>query len=270
MTLLREKYGNIAAGNRSPCGVRQKALQAASIFFTIRRLMRDQTEHLRPIRSFVRRAGRLTPSQRLALRELWPAAGLSYSHEALDFQAIFGRSAPVVLEIGFGDGESLVQQATANPEKHYVGIEVHEPGVGHCLLKARDAGINNLRLLMHDAIEVLNDQIPPESLSRVNLYFPDPWPKKRHHKRRIVQDTFLNTIADRLSEGGTLNIATDWADYAEHIDAVFSQSERFSCTERREHQGEQPLDRPQTKFERRGLKRGYSICDWCFTKTISK
>lgn len=232
--------------------------------------MPEDIVHLRPIRSYVRRAGRLTPSQRLALKELWPTMGLAISDVPLDFEAIFGRTAPVVLEIGFGDGETLVQLAAENPEKNYLGIEVHEPGVGHCLLKARDAGIDNLRLLMHDAIEVLNHQIPPESLSRVNLYFPDPWPKKRHHKRRIVQDTFLNAIADRLSEGGTLHVATDWADYAEHIDAVFSQSERFSCTERREHQGEQPLDRPQTKFERRGLKRGYSICDWCFTKTISK
>ncbi len=229
--------------------------------------MQDEKTQLRPIRSFVRRAGRMTPSQRLALEELWPAAGLAYSDEPLDFEAIFGRSAPVVLEIGFGDGETLVQQAAENPEKNYLGIEVHEPGVGHCLLKARDSGISNLRLLMHDAIEVLNDQVPPGSLARVNLYFPDPWPKKRHHKRRIVQDSFLNMIGDRLDIDGTLNIATDWAEYADHIDEIFSRSERFSCTERREHHGEQPLDRPQTKFERRGLKRGYSICDWCFTKT---
>jgi tRNA (guanine-N7-)-methyltransferase len=248
-------------------GARRKGLQTAPIFFTIRRLMQEDKVHLRPIRSYVRRAGRLTPSQRLALEELWPTMGLAHSDGLLDFAAIFGRVAPIVLEIGFGDGETLVQLATENPDKNYVGIEVHEPGVGHCLLKARDAGLKNLRLLMHDAIEVLNHQIPAASLSRVNLYFPDPWPKKRHHKRRIVQDNFLNTIAERLCQGGTLNIATDWADYAHHIDDVFSHSERFSCTERREHQGERPLDRPQTKFERRGLKRGYSICDWCFTKS---
>lgn len=249
---------------------RQKSLQPAMIFFTIRRLMHDEKVHLRPIRSFVRRAGRITPSQRQALFGLWPTMGLEYGDEAFDFEAIFGRVAPVVLEIGFGDGETLVQQAAENPDKDYLGIEVHEPGVGHCLLKSRDAGVGNLRLVMHDAIDVLLHQVPFASLARVNLYFPDPWPKKRHHKRRIIQDGFLNLIADRLAQGGTLNIATDWADYAAHIDDVFSGSELFSRTERREHGGERPLDRPQTKFERRGLKRGYSICDWCFTKSANK
>jgi tRNA (guanine-N7-)-methyltransferase len=195
--------------------------------------------------------------------------GLDHQSGRLNFGVIFGRSAPVVLEIGFGDGETLVQQAAENPDQNYLGVEVHEPGVGHCLLRARDAGIDNLRVLMHDAIDVLAHQIPSASLSRVNLYFPDPWPKKRHHKRRIVQEGFLTTIADRLVEGGTLNIATDWADYREHIDDVFSRSEYFTCTERREHQGERPLDRPQTKFERRGLKRGYTICDWCFGKSTN-
>ncbi|NQV87872.1 MAG: tRNA (guanosine(46)-N7)-methyltransferase TrmB [Woeseiaceae bacterium] len=228
--------------------------------------MEEEIQHRRPIRSFVRRTGRLTPPQLKALQDLWPKFGLEYSDTPLNFEAIFGGSAPTVLEIGFGNGETLVQQAAENPGANYLGIEVHEPGVGHCLLKARDAGIDNLRLLMHDAIDVLTHQIPTASLSRVNLYFPDPWPKKRHHKRRIVQDRFLDTIADCLGDGGTLNIATDWADYSEHIDEVFSRSERFSCTERREHLGESPLDRPQTKFERRGLKRGYQICDWCFTR----
>jgi tRNA (guanine-N7-)-methyltransferase len=231
--------------------------------------MQDEKVYIRPIRSFVRRAGRVTPSQREALADLWPAMGLEYRAERLDLSAIFGRTAPLILEIGFGDGESLVQQAAENPDKNYLGVEVHEPGVGHCLLKARDTGVNNLRLLMHDAIEVLTHQIPSASLTRVNLYFPDPWPKKRHHKRRIIQEGFLTMIADRLVEGGTLNIATDWADYREHIDDVFSRSECFTCTERREHQGERPLDRPQTKFERRGLKRGYSICDWCFSKSTN-
>ncbi|MDH5622748.1 MAG: tRNA (guanosine(46)-N7)-methyltransferase TrmB [Gammaproteobacteria bacterium] len=231
--------------------------------------MQDQKVHLRPIRSFVRRAGRVTPSQRQALQELWPAMGLEYGDEVLDFKAIFGRDSAVVLEIGFGDGETLVLQAAENPDFDYLGIEVHEAGVGHCLLKARDAGVGNLRLVMHDAIDVLAHQVPSASLARVNLYFPDPWPKKRHHKRRIIQDGFLDMIADRLTEGGTLNIATDWADYAAHVDDVFSRSTIFCCIERREHQGECPLDRPQTKFERRGLRRGYSICDWCFSKSAN-
>lgn len=220
----------------------------------------------RTVRSFVRRAGRLTPSQQRALEELWPAMGLEHGPATLDFDAIFGRHAPVVLEIGFGNGETLVEQALDHPGKDFVGIEVHEPGVGHCLLKAEEAGISNLRVIMHDAIEVLQQQVPAGSLSRVNLYFPDPWPKKRHHKRRIVQPAFLDLIAERLVPGGTLHIATDWADYAGHIDEVMAASDRFSCAERRVHDGEQPLDRPQTKFERRGLKRGHRITDWCFTR----
>jgi len=224
-------------------------------------------KHKRPIRSFVRRTGRQTPSQQKALETYWPVLGIEYKSEQLDLAAVFGREAPNIVEIGFGNGDTLVQQAAENPDKNYIGIEVHEPGVGHCLLKATEAEISNLRLLMHDAIDVLTQQIPLESLSRVNLYFPDPWPKKRHHKRRIVQQDFLELIADRLQDGGTLNIATDWANYAEHIDEVLAESDRFTCTERREHDGDQPLDRPRTKFELRGLKKGHRICDWILTKS---
>lgn len=191
---------------------------------------------------------------------------MDYKAELLDLDAVFGRAAPTILEIGFGNGKTLVEQATENPDKNYLGIDVHEPGVGHCLLMADEAGINNLRLVMHDAIDVLTCQIPLGSLSRVNLYFPDPWPKKRHHKRRIVQPDFLKLVSDRLNDSGTLNIATDWANYAEHIDETLSQSTLFRCTERRVHEGDQPIDRPRTKFELRGLRKGHQICDWCFSK----
>ena len=228
--------------------------------------MNDTNEHKRTIRSFVRRAGRITPSQQRAFETLWPVYGLEYDSALMDFGQRFGRSAPVVLEIGFGNGETLVEQAAANPDRSFLGIEVHEPGIGHCMLKADDAGITNLRLINHDAIEVLTHQVPPASLARLNLYFPDPWPKKRHHKRRIVTRPFLELVADRLTADGTLNIATDWANYAEHIDEVLSHSDRFSCAETREHDGERPLDRPQTKFERRGLRKGHRIYDWCFEK----
>lgn len=223
--------------------------------------------HKRPIRSFVRRTGRQTPSQQKALETFWPLLGIEYKAEPLDLVDIFGREAPTVVEIGFGNGDTLVQQASENPDKNYIGIDVHEPGVGHCLLKANEAGISNLRLLMHDAIDVLTQQIPLGSLSRINLYFPDPWPKKRHHKRRIVQHSFLALIADRLQDDGSLHIATDWANYAEHIDAVLTESDLFVCSLRREHDGDQPLDRPRTKFEARGLKKGHRICDWKFTKS---
>jgi tRNA (guanine-N7-)-methyltransferase len=226
----------------------------------------NDVKHLRPIRSFVRRAGRMTPSQQAALEDLMPTMGIAFSAEPIDLPKAFGRVAPIVLEIGFGNGETLVQQASENPQQDYLGIEVHEPGVGHCLLAARDGGISNLRLITHDAIEVLEQQIPADSLRRINLYFPDPWPKKRHHKRRIVQPDFLDLCADRLQPQGELHIATDWANYAEHIDETLAAYPRFECSERREHSGDKPLDRPMTKFERRGLRKGHRIFDWCFTK----
>ena len=229
---------------------------------------RDDTVPRRTIRSFVRRAGRITPSQERALNELWPDYGVEYAESLIDFDTLFKRTAPVVLEIGFGNGESLVELAATSPDLDFLGIEVHEPGVGHCLLKAEEAGIRNLKVVAHDAIEVLKNQVPAGSLARVNLYFPDPWPKKRHHKRRIVQPEFVNLIADRLADGGTLNVATDWANYAEHIDEILFQSDRFTCTERRDHEGDQPFERPQTKFERRGLRKGHGISDRCFKKTM--
>ena len=220
----------------------------------------------RAVRSFVRRAGRLTTSQQRALDELWPDFGVDIENppQALDLAKLFGRDAPKVLEIGFGNGDSLVELAAGHPEQDYVGVEVHEPGVGHCLIGIREAGINNLRLVMHDAIEILGASLPEKSLNRINLYFPDPWPKKRHHKRRIVQEPFLALCARALKSGGALHIATDWENYAEHIDEVLQASEWFTCTERREHAGDEPLDRPGTKFERRGLKEGHRIWDWSF------
>jgi tRNA (guanine-N7-)-methyltransferase len=228
--------------------------------------MQPDEPNRRSIRSYVRRAGRMTDSQKRALEELWPVYGIDFEASPLSFTEIFGRDAPVALEIGFGNGETLVEQAAAHPEMDFVGIEVHEPGVGHCLLGARNAGIGNLRLIAHDAIEVLARQVPRQSLRRLNLYFPDPWPKKRHHKRRIVSDVFLELVAGRLETAGRLYVATDWANYAGHIDEVFARSGDFRCLERREHGGDAPLDRPQTKFERRGLRKGHRITDWCFAK----
>ena len=223
-------------------------------------------ENRRTIRSFVRRAGRMTASQQRALDELWPVYGVEYSPQLLDLEQVFARRAPVVLEIGFGNGDSLVQLASEDDASDFLGIEVHDPGKGHCMIAARAAGVDNLRIIAHDAIEVLEEQIPPASLARINLYFPDPWPKKRHHKRRIVQPSFLTLCASRLEAKASLHIATDWANYAEHIDEVLSESPYFDCAERREHDGEQPLSRPATKFERRGLRKGHRIWDWRFSK----
>jgi len=220
----------------------------------------------RPIRSFVRRAGRLTVSQQRALDELWPELGLDFKPAPIGIESLFGRKAPLIVEIGFGNGDSLVAQAAASPGKDFIGIEVHDPGIGHCLIKAQEAGISNLRLIAHDAIEVLDEQIPEASLERINLYFPDPWPKKRHHKRRIVQPRFLDLCERLLEAGGAIHIATDWANYAEHIDGIFAADTRFTCTERREHDGDDPLERPMTKFEKRGLREGNRIHDWKFEK----
>lgn len=216
----------------------------------------------RTVRSFVRRTGRMTPGQVRALKELWPQFGIDYAPAPLRFNDVFGRTAPIVLEVGFGNGESLVGQAAANPDLDYIGIEVHEPGVGHCMMYAKNASLGNLRVICHDAIDVLQKQIPEHSVRRVNLYFPDPWPKKKHHKRRIVQLEFLQLIADKLERDGSLHIATDWANYAEHIDNVLDQSDLFRIAERREHAGDNALDRPGTRFERRGLKKGHAIVDW--------
>ena len=228
--------------------------------------MTSREIHHRPIRSFVRRAGRLTTSQQRALDELWPQYGLDYAAVPIDFHDLYGRTAPVVLEIGFGNGDTLVEQAEASPDKDFIGIEVHEPGVGHCLIAANAAAVSNLKLIIHDAIEVLGQQVPAASLQRINLYFPDPWPKKRHHKRRIVQPRFLELCADKLEPGGAIHIATDWENYAEHIDEAFAASKQFRCTERREHDGDRPFERPMTKFEKRGLRQGHRIYDWRFEK----
>ena len=211
----------------------------------------------------------MTASQQRAIEELWPQFGVEFAPQLLDLDALFGRRAPRVLEIGFGNGDSLVQLAAADPARDFLGIEVHDPGIGHCMIAARAAGISNLKLIAHDAIDVLDTQIPPRSLARLNLYFPDPWPKKRHHKRRIVQPAFLELCAARLESKGSLHIATDWANYAEHIDEILSESPRFTLAERREHDGDAPLDRPQTKFERRGMRHGHRIVDWRFERAGS-
>jgi tRNA (guanine-N7-)-methyltransferase len=166
----------------------------------------------------VRRSGRITSAQERAIGELWPRYGIPFSPAPRDLDSIFGRSAEPALEIGFGSGDSLVPLAAENPGLDYLGIEVHRPGIGHSLLRIEAEALRNLRLICHDAVEVLSRQIRDRSFMRINLYFPDPWPKKRHHKRRLLQPDFLELAAAKLQDSGAFHIATDWQNYAEHID----------------------------------------------------
>lgn len=208
------------------------------------------------------RSGRITTAQERAFERLWPMYGIEFEPVVLDLDAVFGRASPRVLDIGFGDGEALVEQAAATPDVDYLGVEVHAPGIGHCLLRAEARELRNLRIIRHDAVEVLQLQIGDGAIDRINIYFPDPWPKKRHRKRRLLQSDFLALAASRLKKGGSLHIATDWASYAEHIDEVVADCPSFTIDERREHDGDRPLGRPVTKFERRGLRLGHRIFDW--------
>ena len=224
--------------------------------------MSTSASHKRTIRSFVRRTGRKTPAQERALETLWVRYGVDHSAEALDFATLFDRQASVVLEIGFGNGDALVDQARHHPDRDYLGVEVHLPGIGHCLLRAEQEDISNLRVIADDAIDVLQNRIADGSIDRVNLYFPDPWPKKRHHKRRLIQSDFLRQVATKLRPDGDFFVATDWFDYAEHIDEVLDVERCFAVIERREHAADAPMDRVNTRFERRGIGKGHAIWDW--------
>lgn len=220
----------------------------------------------RPVRSFVLRQGRLTPAQQKALDSHWQQYGINFSDALLDFDAIFRRHAPITLEIGFGNGESLLEQALNHPERDFLGIEVHTPGVGHLIHGAQQAGISNLRVIRHDAVEVLNKQIPEDSLDRVQLFFPDPWHKKRHHKRRILQDDFVELIRKHLKVGGHFHMATDWQNYAEHMLEVMDQHTGFFNVAGEARFVSAEGLRPQTKFERRGLRLGHGVWDMVYQK----
>ncbi len=184
----------------------------------------------------------------------------------LDFNAIFGRTAPIVLEIGFGDGAALAQIAEAEPEKDFIGIEVHRPGVGHLLRLIDKHGLTNLRIFCHDAVEVLDRQIPVGSLDRVQVYFPDPWPTKRHHKRRLIQPVFVHRLAERLRAGGLLHLATDWEDYARQMLDVLDGEKLLENTANDGGYTPRPAWRPKTKFERRGLRLGHDTWDLVFRR----
>lgn len=222
----------------------------------------------RAIRSYVVRAGRMTAAQERALATLAPRYGLAYSAAPLDLAALFGREAPRVLEIGFGNGDHLAALAASQPERDFLGIEVHPPGVGHLYLAAQALGLENLRAICHDAVEVLREQIPPASLDEVLLLFPDPWPKKRHHKRRIVQPQFVELVAARLRPDGVFGLATDWEPYAEHMLEVLSASDTFENLAPDGGYVPRPAERAPTRFERRGTRLGHGVWDLAFRKRL--
>ena len=228
----------------------------------------------RTIRSFVLREGRVTPGQQRAFDELWPRFGIG-SDDSLDWPAditldlpsIFGNDHPVTLEIGFGNGDSLAEMASAAPERNFIGIEVHRPGVGHLLLKTEELGLSNLRVMRKDAVQVLKTALPAASLDRVQLFFPDPWHKKRHHKRRILQPAFIALLARVIRPGGHFHAATDWENYAEHMMVMLTAaSDRFENTAGAGNYTPRPDYRPLTKFEQRGHRLGHGVWDLVFRR----
>lgn len=216
---------------------------------------------LRKIRSFVRREGRLTKGQEQAMCDCWPAMGIDFEEEKLNWVDVFGNDNPVVLEIGFGMGASFVEMGQNSPNKNFIGIEVHTPGVGACLMAARDAELTNLRVMCHDAIEVFEHMLPEQSLETVQLFFPDPWHKKRHHKRRIVQSEFAQMLRSKLKIGGIFHMATDWEDYAEHMTEVMMVEKGYQNTASDTPYIARPQERPLTKFEARGHRLGHGVWD---------
>ncbi len=216
------------------------------------------------VRSYVLRAGRMGPGQQRALSELGPRYLLPFAETTPDWDTVFGRRAPRVLEIGFGMGDGTAEVAHAQPDRDFLGIEVHPPGVGALLKLVGERGLQNVRIVQHDAVAVLRHMVAPGSLAGVHIWFPDPWPKKRHHKRRLIQPPLVALLAERLAPGGTLHCATDWQDYAQQMLAVLSAEPRLANTAA--DYAPRPPTRPLTRFERRGQRLGHGTWDLVFTR----
>lgn len=225
-------------------------------------LFYDPTE--RRIRSFVTRAGRLSTAQAKAIETLGPQFCIPYVKTPFDFNQAFGRAAPLILEIGFGMGDTTATIAAGMPEKNFVGVEVHTPGVGSLLKLIGEKNLGNLRIIQHDAVEVITNMVTPESLAGVHVFFPDPWHKARHNKRRLIQGPFVNLLTSRIAPGGYLHCATDWQEYAEQMLEVLSAEAALQNTA--DGYAPRPDYRPVTKFENRGLRLGHGVWDLVFTK----
>ena len=226
----------------------------------------DNPLRLRAIRSFVLRQGRQTEAQKRAFTEHWPAYGLDYRGEQREFEDVFGRSNQLVIEIGFGNGEQLLFAAEHEPERNFIGVEVHGPGVGRLLNGLAAGNLSNVRVYQHDAVEVLRNEIADATLDEVRIYFPDPWHKKRHHKRRLIQPEFVALLCDKLKPGGQLHLATDWQNYAEQMREVCAAEPRLCAAIGNDAAIERPHWRRQTHFETRGLKLGHGVTDLLYRK----
>ena len=273
---IREKFVTISAKK-----IRAKTLQQPPRNIVTNAVTKSGTNSAqkkpcapkRAVRSYVLREGRLTRAQQRALRELWPVYGIDLPENSADlqnhaqtFRQLFPRAAPVHLEIGFGDGEALLELAVQNPNCNFLGAEVHRPGLGRLLRELHARDINNIRVFRDDAAQVLTRAIPDSSLHAIYMFFPDPWPKKRHHKRRLLQPDFVERIAAKLTRGGTLYFATDWKPYAEHALQCLQESAALQNRAGRGNFAPRPPARPQTKFERRGVKLGHAVWDLVMEK----
>jgi tRNA (guanine-N7-)-methyltransferase len=228
----------------------------------------SNNKQIRTIQSFVRRSGRLSKAQKIGLNELWPNYGIELvDGQMLDFGELFAKEQDVVLEVGFGNGDSLLAMAIDQPEKNFLGIEVYEAGVGRLINEANKHQLSNLKIIKDDAVEVLKHHIKDDSLSAFQLFFPDPWHKKKHHKRRILQASLLDMLADKLKTHGIIHIATDWENYAEHIMETLEVNPRFKNTLGDHIYSPRPAHRPLTKFENRGQRLGHGVWDILFTNT---
>ena len=218
------------------------------------------------VRSYVLRPGRMTSVQKRALEKNWPRWGLDYHRQAVSYDGVFGRSSPCTLEIGFGMGQSLIAMAEVSPEKNFIGIEVHTPGVGKLLHSMEERGVENIRVYCHDAVEILRDCIPVDSLDVIQIFFPDPWHKRRHNKRRLIQPHFVAQLTSKLKVGGTLHLATDWEDYAWQMMDVLGCADELSNTCGEGQFAPRPEYRPLTKFEARGERLGHGVWDLIFSR----
>ena len=216
----------------------------------------DAVSFPRKIRSFMRREGRMSKRQKRAIEQYFKVFGIAYSERQIDLNTIFNRDAPKVVEIGFGMGDALMEYALSNPEQDFLGIDVHRPGVGSLLAGMSEQSISNIRTICHDAVEVLNNMIADSSIDRINIFFPDPWPKKKHFKRRLIQNEFANLLALKIKPGGKLHIATDWEEYSTWISEILNTIPHFKDVSDQEF-----IDRPPTKFEKRGIELGHGVWD---------